>query len=500
MIISDGYRVTGGAIFLDKYTAPAISIANVIANASAGTVNEGSSVTINVSGSNITTSTYYWRIDSNVADFTEYAGSFNIVNNSGSFSITPREDLTTEGSEAVSLSIRSGSTTGTVLTTATFTINDTSTTPPVYILTPSISSVNEGNAVTFTVTGSNIPTTLYYWTIETNSADFNTKNGSFIISSNSGTFDVYTAEDNIPAEGTETFTVAVRSGSTTGTIVATSGAISINDTSTGIYGSYKWDNNETYLYIPNDNATDFAQRRFTTEFWVLFPNPTLYSDSGTLVPIAMAENGYWGLSFDQGQAQISKSTSSSFDQGYVNMSTSGIGVSNVAGYTPPTVNNAWNHYALVGDGANIKLYVNGGLSQFVSSATTLSSTPALSPFQIHTSGNNAFSRPSPECYIFDYRHVKNTVYTGNFTIPTGRLSRGGNATIYSSTANVNTTFSTANTVILLQTYGGIGSSTNRRFWDNSANAKPIYQAVYYLNPPTEYTVNDLLGVTAPRPF
>jgi hypothetical protein len=516
MIISNGYRVIGGAVFLDRYTAPATGTANVIASPAAATVDEDSSVTINISGSNITDGTYYWSINdnagtglANIADFTEYAGSFNIVNNSGSFTIIPKADLQTEDSETVSISIRYGSTTGTVLTTATLTINDTSITPTIYVLTPSISNVDEGNAVTFTVTGSNIPTTLYYWTVETNAVDFTTKNGSFIISSNSGTFDVTPPADNTPAEGTETFTVAVRSGSTTGTIVATSDAISINDTSTGIYGSYRWNNDEAYLYIPNDNATDFAQRRFTTEFWILFPTPTLYSDSGTMWPIAMAETGYWGLSFFQGQGQIAKSASSSFNQGYVNMVTTGIGAANVAGYTPPTVNNVWNHYALVGDGANIKLYVNGSLAQFVSGATTLSSTPALSPFQIHTSGNDTNARvsgSSPEAYIFDYRHVKNTVYTGNFTRPTGRLSRGGNASIYSSTANVNTTFSTANTVLLLQTYGGSGSGdfgnfTNMRFWDNSANAKTVIQALYYLNPPTDYaTYAVLMGGTSPRPF
>lgn len=501
--------VLDGIIFLDNYVLPAPSVANVIANPAAASVDEASSLTINITGSNITNGTYYWRVDSNTADFTQFAGSFEIFNNSGSFQITPRADSTTEGSESVSLSIRSGSTTGTVLTSATFTINDTSLNPPVFIVTAAGSNVDEGNAITFNVTGGNIINGTYYWAIDTNTADsYDAKSGTLTITSNAGSFNVTPSADDTP-DGANTFTVALRTGSITGPIVATSNSVIINDTSKGRYGSIEWNNKDTYLYIPNDNPTDFAQRRFTTEFWVKFLNPTLYSDSGSLQPIAMAETGYWCLNFQYGQGQIAKSTSSSFNQGYVNMTTTGIGANTVAGYTPPTVNNVWNHYALVGDGANIKLYVNGTLAQFVSNATTLASTPTLSPFQIHSSGGTLIpggeagggQGNSPECWIADYRHVKNTVYTGNFTRPTSWLSRGGNATIYPSTANVNTTFAEANTVLLLQTSGpSTGAAAYNRFWDNSANAKTVIQALYYLNPPTDYDVRELRGVTAPRPF
>ena len=498
--------VIDGIIFLDSYELPTTGVANVVANPATATVDEASSLTINISGSNITNGTYYWRADSKENDFTQFAGSFEIVNNSGSFTITPRADSTTEGSESISISIRSGSTTGTVLTSATFTINDTSLNPPVYILTAASSNVDEGNAITFNVTGGNIINGTYYWAIDTNTADtYDAKSGTLTITSNAGSFNVTPSADDTP-EGATPFTVALRTGSITGPIVATSNSVIINDTSKGRYGSIKFTKgNSPYLYITNNNPTDFAQRQFTTEFWVLFPNPTLYSDSGTLFPIAMAETGYWGLSFSAGQGQIAKSANTGFNQGYVFMSTSGIGANTVAGYTSPTVNNVWNHYALVGDGANIKLYVNGTLSQFVSNATTLASTPSLNPFQIHTSGNDVYQRinngSSPECYIADYRHVKNTVYTGNFTRPTSWLSLGGNATIYPSTANVNTTFASANTVLLLQTHGpATGAASYKRFWDSSANAKTVTQALYYLNPPTDYNVTDLSGVSSPRPF
>jgi len=98
----------------------------------ANNVNEGSSLTFTVSGSNIINGTYYWTINNTttaIADFGDNSGSFTITNNSGSFSVTPTADTTTEGSETFTVSIRSGSISGTVLQTSiSITINDTSLT------------------------------------------------------------------------------------------------------------------------------------------------------------------------------------------------------------------------------------------------------------------------------------------------------------------------------------------------------------------------------------
>lgn len=99
----------------------------------ASSINEGSGLTITVSGSNISDGTYYWTINHVTtvdADFSAVSGSFTITNNSGSFTVTPTADTTTEGAQTFTVSIRSGSISGTVLaTTSTETVNDTSTTP-----------------------------------------------------------------------------------------------------------------------------------------------------------------------------------------------------------------------------------------------------------------------------------------------------------------------------------------------------------------------------------
>lgn len=91
-------------------------------------------------------------------------------------------------------------------------------------------NVNEGDNQQFNVGGTNIPNDTYYWTIETNAGDFATTSGTVSVTSNSGTFTVTPTADTT-TEGAETFTVALRSGSITGTILATSTAVTINDTS-----------------------------------------------------------------------------------------------------------------------------------------------------------------------------------------------------------------------------------------------------------------------------
>jgi hypothetical protein len=208
---------------------------NVAAAAGATSVNEGSSLTFNVTGTNITNGTYYYTVNSNAGDFGTSSGSFTITSNSGSFSVTPTADATTEGAETFTVSVRTDSTSGTVVATSvTITINDTSTTPaPTYAVAAAggATSVNEGATLTFNVTTTNVAnSTTLYWTMN-NSTDFAVQGGSFTITSNSGSFSVTPTAD-VTTEGAETFVVYVRTVDVNGTIVATSATITINDTST----------------------------------------------------------------------------------------------------------------------------------------------------------------------------------------------------------------------------------------------------------------------------
>jgi hypothetical protein len=109
---------------------------------------------------------------------------------------------------------------------------------PVYAVSPSTASVNEGSSVTFTVTTANVPDgTTLYWSLNTVSGTINTSDftgaavtGSFTITSNAGSV-VLTLANDVTTEGSESFQLQVRTGSTSGTIVATSSTVTIGDTS-----------------------------------------------------------------------------------------------------------------------------------------------------------------------------------------------------------------------------------------------------------------------------
>lgn len=98
-------------------------------------------------------------------------------------------------------------------------------------------SVNEGSSLTFSTGGSNIADGTYYWSINnitTTDGRFSAASGSFTITGNAGSFSVSPLANNY-TDGATTFSVSIRTGSTSGTIVATSGAITVNDTSQSTY-------------------------------------------------------------------------------------------------------------------------------------------------------------------------------------------------------------------------------------------------------------------------
>jgi hypothetical protein len=209
-----------------------------------GSVNEGESMVVTVTTTNVTDGTVlYWstsNITTSDSDFTATSGTTTITSNSGSFSVATVADSTTEGAETFGITLRVGSQSGTIVTSTTNkTINDTSQTPS--YSASSASSINEGSALGVTVTTTNVSDgTTLYWTnshTTTNAADFSSNSGSFTITSNSGTFNVPVVADST-TEGAETFTVEIRTGSTSGTIVATLPSVTVNDTS--IAASYSF--------------------------------------------------------------------------------------------------------------------------------------------------------------------------------------------------------------------------------------------------------------------
>lgn len=230
---------------------------SVAAAGGATSVNEGSSLTFNVTTTNVPNgTTLYWTV-SNAGDFGTSSGSFTINNNSGSFSVTPTADNSiNEGAETFQAQVRINGTGGTVkATSATITINDTSQLQASYNVTASPLTVNEGSGTTLTATVTGVPYgTVVYWIvggtnitlndIEYINIDYNDGNGFQYqgqIASGSFTnygdetytttvyFQIFFKNDQI-TEGTEVIGFYLKSGSTSGPVKAYVD-ITINDTS-----------------------------------------------------------------------------------------------------------------------------------------------------------------------------------------------------------------------------------------------------------------------------
>lgn len=212
-----------------------------------GVVNEGSSVTASVSTANFGSGTLYWRIVGdgtgtiNASDIaTAMSGSVSVSGNTGSFQITTNTDSLVEGNETFVVQLRTGSTSGPIVSISnSVTIVDTTVVPdpdPIYAISASPGVVDEGDSVSVGVATNNFGTGTLYWTIASvnqgliNANDISPLSGSVSITNDNGSFSVATIADSV-TEGIEAFVFELRTGSTSGPVVATSNQVTINDTS-----------------------------------------------------------------------------------------------------------------------------------------------------------------------------------------------------------------------------------------------------------------------------
>jgi len=95
------------------------------------------------------------------------------------------------------------------------------------------SSVDEGQDLPVTITTGNVANgTILHWTVtNAGNGDFVTETDSFTINNDTGSFNVTPILD-FTTEGPETFYLSIRTGSSSGPVVASSSLITINDTST----------------------------------------------------------------------------------------------------------------------------------------------------------------------------------------------------------------------------------------------------------------------------
>ena len=212
---------------------------------SATSVNEGSSVIFTANSTNVESgTTLYYNITGSVGiastDFTNNSLSGSLVisgtfdSGFGSTTLTLVNDILTEGIETFNMNLRTGSISGPIVTTSpTVTILDTS----VPTVTPTTTNLDEGSSVTFNVTSNQLSTTLY-WTLNPISGSITTSDfvgvattGSFATNGAGVGSTTLTLANDSSTEGTESFQLQVRTGSTSGSIIATSATVIVLDTS-----------------------------------------------------------------------------------------------------------------------------------------------------------------------------------------------------------------------------------------------------------------------------
>ena len=256
-------------------------------SSSAASVNEGSSFTITLTTTNIDDGTVIPYTISGVtsADIngTNLSGNFVVTNNTSQITVVTSADATTEGAETFVLSLNSLSTSQSV------TINDTSQTPAQeasYAVAAAANNVDEDSSLTFNVTTTLIEDgTTLYWTV-TNDSDFATSSGSFTITSNAGSFSVTPTAD-ATTEGAETFTASIRTDSVSGTVVATSSSVTINDTSTTPAFSPDYT-----ITVTNNGASAYTLSGTDRNGAVSGDNPTLAFNSGDKVRFSVNASGH----------------------------------------------------------------------------------------------------------------------------------------------------------------------------------------------------------------
>ena len=155
-----------------------------------------------------------------------------------------------------------------------------------YSVTQSVTTVNEGNDVMFTVTSNVADGTVLYWTTTgtTDTSDFSdtTTSGTVTITSNSGTIIRSLLLDSL-TDPTETIILQLRTGSMSGPIVATSGTVTVID--------------KTKIYAVAESSSSVEEGSS-----VMFTVTTTNVDDGTVL--------YWTTTGTSNSADFSDNTTS----------------------------------------------------------------------------------------------------------------------------------------------------------------------------------------------
>lgn len=212
-----------GGVLFSVSNAPSYAVSE-----SSTTVNEGDTVTFTITTTDVQNGTVlYWTTVGSMSanDFADDTnlGAFTVNNNTATITRTIKNDFSPsgiEGTENFQIQIREGNTNGTIVaTSSSISVADTSFTS--YTVTGA-SNVIEDDTATYTVTtvGVTDGTALYYSVQGSPSSDVTPVSGSFFISNDTGSFTIKAIQDLVVDTG-ESFTVDIRTNSTSGPIVGT---------------------------------------------------------------------------------------------------------------------------------------------------------------------------------------------------------------------------------------------------------------------------------------
>ena len=168
-----------------------------------------------------------------------------------------------------------------------------------------------------------------------------------------------------------------------------------------------FDGTGDYLSIADNAALDMGSSDFTVELW-FYPTATPTTNSLLSKRATAGAFGGFTIYFLSNLTPVLFAT--------VNGSSWGISSTS----TIPCVLNAWNHLALVRNGTNWRLYVNGS---FGINATLSGTVPDNSAAFVIGAGGAEGADAISRSLISNFRVVKGTaVYTSNFTPPTAPLT------------------------------------------------------------------------------
>jgi hypothetical protein len=264
-----------------------------------------------------------------------------------------------------------------------------------------------------------------------------------------------------------------RDASTNGYTITASGSPSVTPFSpfaptssysaAAVGGSGYFDGSGDYLSIADNAAFDFGSGAFTVEAWFYRTGggnrtgQTVYSQS------ASGASSNSALFFGAGNDGVS-----------LYLSTSGSAwTNNIETGVAPTLN-AWSHVVWQRNGNTLEIYLNGALQTVVSGSAAFSGTIFNSSRDVEIGIQQSTQGPLFG-NLCNLRVVKGaTVYTGNFTPPTKPLAASGadSAGSYPSTTNVNTSFASSATSLLLNfTNAGVVDATAKNVLETVGNAQ-----------------------------